>query len=39
MRQSMRDILTEHKKHIRKIGNDLPEILNWKWEGKKCFEK
>jgi xylulose-5-phosphate/fructose-6-phosphate phosphoketolase len=23
--------LIEHKQHINKFGEDLPEIRNWKW--------
>jgi xylulose-5-phosphate/fructose-6-phosphate phosphoketolase len=27
----MQDKLIEHKKYIEKYGEDMPEILNWKW--------
>ncbi len=29
--QKMRDKLIEHKTYIKQYGDDLPEILNWKW--------
>lgn len=28
----MNDKLVEHKNYIHEVGQDLPEILNWKWE-------
>jgi xylulose-5-phosphate/fructose-6-phosphate phosphoketolase len=31
--QEMRDKLIEHKEYVRKHGQDLPEILEWKWRG------
>ena len=30
--QQMNDKLVEHKNYIHEVGQDLPEILNWKWE-------
>ena len=31
LKKAMRDKLIEHKHYIDKHGEDLPEILNWKW--------
>ena len=31
IKQAMRDKLIEHKQYIRKYGEDLPEVRNWKW--------
>ena len=30
-KQLMRDHLIEHKHYIRKYGDDLPQIRDWKW--------
>ncbi|OHA83525.1 MAG: phosphoketolase [Candidatus Yonathbacteria bacterium RIFCSPLOWO2_01_FULL_47_33b] len=32
LKQMMQDKLIEHKEYINKHGEDLPEILNWKWQ-------
>ena len=31
VKQAIRDKLIEHKEHIVKYGDDLPEIRDWKW--------
>ncbi len=30
-KQAIRDKLIEHKQHVHKYGEDMPEIRNWKW--------
>ena len=32
LKQMMQDKLIEHKLYINREGQDLPEVLNWKWE-------
>jgi len=31
IKQAMRDKLIEHKQYIRKYGEDMPEVRNWRW--------
>lgn len=31
VKQAMRDKLLEHKQYIRKCGDDMPEVRDWKW--------
>jgi len=33
VKQTLRDKLLEHRQYIRRYGEDLPEIRNWKWNG------
>ena len=33
VKQAIRDKLIEHKQYINQFGEDMPEILNWKWKG------
>ena len=34
VKQAMRDKLIEHREYITTYGEDMPEILDWRWEGK-----
>jgi len=31
VKQLMRDRLFEHRQYINEFGDDLPEVLDWKW--------
>jgi xylulose-5-phosphate/fructose-6-phosphate phosphoketolase len=31
IKQAMRDKLIEHRHYIREVGEDMPEILDWRW--------
>jgi len=33
LKQQLQDKRIEHKHYIRKHGEDMPEIRNWKWHG------
>jgi xylulose-5-phosphate/fructose-6-phosphate phosphoketolase len=35
VRQAMRDKLVEHRRYVDQHGDDLPEIKNWRWSGKR----
>jgi xylulose-5-phosphate/fructose-6-phosphate phosphoketolase len=30
-KQFLRDKLIDHKQYIMQVGDDMPEIKNWKW--------
>ena len=32
LKQHMRDKLTDHKHYITRVGQDMPEILQWQWQ-------
>ncbi|WP_370341490.1 hypothetical protein, partial [Mucilaginibacter aurantiaciroseus] len=32
LKQLLADKLTEHKHYISVHGQDMPEVLNWKWD-------
>lgn len=34
LREEMKEKLRQHKEYIRRYGEDMPEIRNWKWESK-----
>jgi xylulose-5-phosphate/fructose-6-phosphate phosphoketolase len=31
LKQALRDKLIDHKHHVRKHGDDMPEIAGWRW--------
>jgi xylulose-5-phosphate/fructose-6-phosphate phosphoketolase len=33
VKQAIRDKLIEHKEYIRKYGDDMPPVRDWKWNG------
>jgi len=33
LKQQMRDRLTDHKRYINRVGQDMPEIREWTWTG------
>ena len=33
LKQDLHDKLIEHKQYVRKYGEDMPEIREWKWGG------
>ena len=38
-KQAIRDALIDHKTYIRQHGEDMPQILNWRWGGQKSEPK
>ena len=34
IKQKMKNLLVEHKEYIRRYGEDMPAVRNWKWEPK-----
>jgi xylulose-5-phosphate/fructose-6-phosphate phosphoketolase len=35
VKQALRDTLIEHKEYIRRYGQDMPEVLEWRWNSKR----
>jgi len=35
LRQRLRDKLIEHREHVRRYGEDMPEVRDWQWSHKK----
>ena len=36
LKERLQEKLIEHKQYIRKHGEDMPEIRNWKWRAASC---
>ena len=32
LKRQLKDKLVEHRQYLNKIGQDIPEIRNWKWQ-------
>eukprot|EP01033_Poteriospumella_lacustris_P000268 gene270-179_t len=35
LKQQMQDKLLEHKEYIQRVGDDMPEVKNWRWPAEK----
>jgi xylulose-5-phosphate/fructose-6-phosphate phosphoketolase len=35
LKQAMQDKLVEHKRYIAAVGEDMPEVLDWTWRGRR----